>query len=276
MIVRHDQVERTTGANLAAADDHRHLVTALQGLSDRRLERSPLRGSSWVRLAGGEVERGLGIGCGDGHRGSASGGVVGSSGWSAIRPGSIRSAARSPPKDIGARQIGGAALAHPELAAVHFTGTTATLQHIWRTVGANVDFYRDYPRIVGEAGGKDFILAHPSADVQALAVACLRGAFDYQGQKCAAASRIYVPRTLWPKLRGILVERTRDLVVGDPTKPRTHLGAVINRRQHAKHAAALSRTREQGVVIAGGTTDDSVGWFVEQPCWRSPTRTRSS
>ena len=159
--------------------------------------------------------------------------------------------------------IGGAALAHSDLAAVHFTGSTATLRHIWRTVGSNVQTYRDYPRIVGEAGGKDFILAHPSADVDALAVACIRGAFDYQGQKCAAASRIYAPRSMWPALRERLVEMTADLVVADPTRPGTHLGAVINQRQYAKHAAALARAQEQGVIIAGGTCDDSVGWFVQ-------------
>ncbi|HEX5908013.1 MAG TPA: L-glutamate gamma-semialdehyde dehydrogenase, partial [Propionibacteriaceae bacterium] len=160
-------------------------------------------------------------------------------------------------------EIGGVALAHRSLAAVHFTGSTTTLRHIWRTVGANVDLYRDYPRIVGEAGGKDFIIAHPSADLEALAVACLRGAFDYQGQKCAAASRIYVPSSLWSELRGLLIERTAQLVVGDPTQPGTQLGAVINARQHAKHTAALSRARAQGVVIAGGTTDDANGWFVD-------------
>jgi 1-pyrroline-5-carboxylate dehydrogenase len=159
--------------------------------------------------------------------------------------------------------IGDVALAHPDLAAVHFTGSTATLRHIWRTIGSNVAGYRDYPRIVGEAGGKDFILAHPSADVEALAVACVRGAFDYQGQKCAAASRTYIPRSLWSGLRERLIELTSSLVVGDPTRPGTHLGAVINQRQYAKHAAALSRAREQGVVIAGGSSDDSVGWFVD-------------
>jgi 1-pyrroline-5-carboxylate dehydrogenase len=159
--------------------------------------------------------------------------------------------------------IGGAALAHSDLAAVHFTGSTATLRHIWRTVGSNVDSYRDYPRIVGEAGGKDFILAHPSADVDALAVACVRGAFDYQGQKCAAASRIYAPRSMWPALQQRLIDMTADLVVGDPTQPGIHLGAVINQRQYAKHSAALARAQEQDVVIAGGTCDDSVGWFVQ-------------
>lgn len=158
--------------------------------------------------------------------------------------------------------IGEQTLNHPNLSAVHFTGSTATLRHIWQTVGSNVANYRDYPRIVGEAGGKDFILAHPSADVQALAVACARGAFDYQGQKCAAASRIYVPRSLWPELRDRLVEITESITVGDPTRPGVQLGAVISERQYAKHAAALARAREQGVVVAGGHSDDSVGYFV--------------
>jgi 1-pyrroline-5-carboxylate dehydrogenase len=160
-------------------------------------------------------------------------------------------------------EIGGVALAHPDLAAVHFTGSSATLRHIWRTIGSNVANYRDYPRIIGEAGGKDFILAHPSADLDALAVACLRGAFDYQGQKCAAASRIYVPRSLWPALRESLVEHTSQLVLGDPTRPGTHLGAVIDARQHAKHTAALSQARQQGLVVVGGNTDDTTGWFVD-------------
>ena len=160
-------------------------------------------------------------------------------------------------------EIGSVALAHRDLAAVHFTGSTATFQHIWRTVGANVASYRNYPRVVGETGGKDFILAHPSADLDALAVACVRGAYEYQGQKCSAASRLYAPRSLWPVLRDRLVELTESVVVGDPTEPQTYVGAVINARQHAKHAAALARARAEGLVVVGGTTDDSTGWFVD-------------
>ena len=99
-------------------------------------------------------------------------------------------------------EIGAVALAHRDLAAVHFTGSTATFQHIWQTVGANIASYRNYPRVVGETGGKDFIVAHPTADVEALAVACVRGAYEYQGQKCSAASRLYAPRSLWPELQG--------------------------------------------------------------------------
>ncbi|MFF7594447.1 aldehyde dehydrogenase family protein [Streptomyces sp. NPDC007896] len=160
-------------------------------------------------------------------------------------------------------ELGPAALTHRDLAGVHFTGSTATFRQILRTVGESVDGYRNYPRVVGETGGKDFIIAHPSADVDPLAVACVHGAFDYQGQKCSAPSRLYIPRSLWPALKERLVELTRRLVVGDPTLPRTHIGAVINARQHAKHAEALARARAQNLVVVGGTTDDSVGWFVD-------------
>lgn len=160
-------------------------------------------------------------------------------------------------------ELGAAALTHRDLAAVHFTGSTATFQHIWRTVGENVAGYRNYPRIVGETGGKDFILAHPSADTDALAAACIRGAYEYQGQKCSAASRLYVPRSMWPALAERLTELTESVVVGDPTEPETFVGAVISERQHAKHASALARARAEGLVVAGGTTDPSKGWFVD-------------
>ncbi|MFJ2116190.1 aldehyde dehydrogenase family protein, partial [Streptomyces sp. NPDC087850] len=159
--------------------------------------------------------------------------------------------------------LGPTALAHRDLAAVHFTGSTTTFQNIWRTVGENVSGYRNYPRVVGETGGKDFILAHPSADVEALAVACVRGAYEFQGQKCSAASRLYVPRSLWPALKERLVALTESVVVGDPTRPETYVGAVINARQHAKHAEALAKARAEGLVVVGGNTDDSVGWFVD-------------
>jgi 1-pyrroline-5-carboxylate dehydrogenase len=160
-------------------------------------------------------------------------------------------------------ELGPVALGHRDLAAVHFTGSTATFKHIWGTVGANVDRYRNYPRVVGETGGKDFILVHPSADLDAVAVACVRGAYEYQGQKCSAASRLYAPRSRWPALKERLVELTRDVVVGDPTLPQTYVGAVINARQHAKHAEALARARAEGLVVVGGTTDNSTGWFVD-------------
>jgi 1-pyrroline-5-carboxylate dehydrogenase len=159
--------------------------------------------------------------------------------------------------------IGNVALNHRDLAAVHFTGSTGTFQHIWRTVGANVANYKNYPRVVGETGGKDFIVAHPSADLDALAAACVRGAYEYQGQKCSAASRLYAPRSLWPELKDRLVALTESVVVGDPTLTETYVGAVINAKQHAKHAEALARARAEKLVVVGGNTDDSVGWFVD-------------
>jgi 1-pyrroline-5-carboxylate dehydrogenase len=160
-------------------------------------------------------------------------------------------------------ETGQAALAHRDLAAVHFTGSTATFQHIWRTIGQNLAGYKNYPRLVGETGGKDFILAHPSADLDALAVACIRGSYEYQGQKCSASSRLYAPRSTWPALKERLVDLTKSVVVGDPTEPETFVGAVINQRQHAKHAEALARARAEGIVLVGGTTDASTGWFVD-------------
>jgi 1-pyrroline-5-carboxylate dehydrogenase len=160
-------------------------------------------------------------------------------------------------------ELGPIALADPNLAAVHFTGSTGTFQKIWRTVGENVASYKNYPRLVGETGGKDFIVAHPSADVDALAVACIRGAYEYQGQKCSAAARLYVPRSIWPELKQKLVELTNDVRVGDPTVPEVFVGAVINERQFRKHEAALAQARDEGLVVVGGNTDDSTGWFVD-------------
>jgi 1-pyrroline-5-carboxylate dehydrogenase len=161
------------------------------------------------------------------------------------------------------RELGPTALKDPNLAAVHFTGSTGTFQDIWRTVGENVASYKNYPRLVGETGGKDFILAHSSADVEALAVACVRGTYEFQGQKCSAASRLYVPRSLWPELKERIVAMTQEVKLGDPTDPEVYVGAVINERQFRKHEAALKQAREEGLVVVGGNTDDSVGWFVE-------------
>ncbi|MFT4011260.1 MAG: L-glutamate gamma-semialdehyde dehydrogenase [Nocardioidaceae bacterium] len=160
-------------------------------------------------------------------------------------------------------EIGPVALKDPNLAAVNFTGSTGTFREIWRTVGENIAAYKNFPRVVGETGGKDFILAHPSADVEALAVASIRGAYEFQGQKCSAASRLYVPRSLWPQLRERLVALTEDVVLGDPTDPEVYVGAVINERQFRKHEAVLKQAREQGLVVVGGNTDDSTGWFVD-------------
>ena len=156
------------------------------------------------------------------------------------------------------------ALADRDLAGIHFTGSTPTFQHLWQEVGANLPRYRSYPRLVGETGGKDFILAHPSADPDVLRTAMIRGAFEYQGQKCSAASRAYVPRSLWKKIKADLVSITNGLTQGDVTDLSNFMGAVIDERAFAKHSAAIDRAhRSLGVeVIAGGTYDDSEGWFV--------------
>jgi 1-pyrroline-5-carboxylate dehydrogenase len=156
------------------------------------------------------------------------------------------------------------ALADPDLAGIHFTGSTATFQHLWQQVGANLTGYRTYPRLVGETGGKDFILAHPSADPEVLRTAMIRGAFEYQGQKCSAASRAYVPRSLWKKIKADLVSITEGLTQGDVTDLSNFMGAVIDDRAFAKHASAIDRAYSAtGVdVVAGGKYDDSEGYFI--------------
>jgi 1-pyrroline-5-carboxylate dehydrogenase len=156
------------------------------------------------------------------------------------------------------------ALADPTLAGIHFTGSTATFQHLWRTVGENISNYRGYPRIVGETGGKDFVVAHPSADIDIVRTALIRGAFEYQGQKCSAASRAYIPRSVWDRLRDDFRAQTDSLTVGPVTDLSNFMGAVIDRRAFAKHKAALDRARavDAVAVLAGGTYDDSEGYFV--------------
>jgi 1-pyrroline-5-carboxylate dehydrogenase len=158
-----------------------------------------------------------------------------------------------------------AALSHPDLAGIHFTGSTATFQHLWRTVGEHIATYRTYPRLVGETGGKDFIIAHPSADPDVLRVAMIRGAFEYQGQKCSAASRAYVPRSVWERIRDDVVSQTESLSMGDLGADLSlFMGAVIDDRAYEKHRAALERARgvDQVSVVAGGSCDDTEGWFV--------------
>lgn len=156
------------------------------------------------------------------------------------------------------------ALAHPDLAGIHFTGSTPTFHRLWKSVGENIDRYRSYPRIVGETGGKDFIVAHPSADPDVVRVAMLRGAFEYQGQKCSAASRAYVARSVWDKMKDQLIAETEGLAMGDVTDFTNFMGAVIDDRAFAKHKAAIARAKRNKhlTVLAGGQTDDSVGWFV--------------
>ncbi|HNO38924.1 MAG TPA: L-glutamate gamma-semialdehyde dehydrogenase [Marmoricola sp.] len=155
-------------------------------------------------------------------------------------------------------------LHHRDLAGIHFTGSTPTFQHLWGVVGQQLASYRSYPRIVGETGGKDFVVAHPSADVDVLRTALIRGAFEYQGQKCSAASRAYIPRSLWSKLKDDLISQTDALSVGDVTDLSNFMGAVIDQRAFTKHKAAIARARRSPKlsVIAGGQTDDKVGYFV--------------
>ena len=161
--------------------------------------------------------------------------------------------------------IGNAALASPELAGIHFTGSTPVFQSMWKTVGDNIASYRNYPRIVGETGGKDFILAHPSADVDEVATAIVRGSFEYQGQKCSAASRVYAPSNMWPALRERLEEQVSGLKMGDVGDFANFMGAVIDKGSFTTQKEAIDEARatKGAEIVAGGGTDDSEGWFVE-------------
>jgi 1-pyrroline-5-carboxylate dehydrogenase len=153
-------------------------------------------------------------------------------------------------------------LSHRDLAGVHFTGSTEVFNDMWRTIGGSMSTYRSYPRIVGETGGKDFIVAHPSADVDALAVAVVRGGFEYQGQKCSAASRVYVPRSLWPGVRDRAVAMIDEIKMGDIQDFRNFMGAVIDKRAFDKISDYVEHARGKAKIIAGGKTDGSQGYFV--------------
>jgi 1-pyrroline-5-carboxylate dehydrogenase len=158
------------------------------------------------------------------------------------------------------------ALSHRDLAGIHFTGSTATFQHLWRTVGEHIAGYRGYPRLVGETGGKDFVIAHPSADVGVLSTALIRGAFEYQGQKCSAASRSYLPRSVWDRMRDDFLAEVESLTMGDVAADLSlFMGAVIDERALAKHAGALERARSRASVrvLTGGGVNDSEGYFVQ-------------
>jgi len=163
------------------------------------------------------------------------------------------------------RPVSRVALPHRDLAGIHFTGSTGTFQHLWRTVGENISGYRSYPRLVGETGGKDFVIAHPSADPGVLTTALVRGAFEYQGQKCSAASRAYVPRSVWDRIRDDFVGGVESLTMGDVGSDLSlFLGAVIDSQAFATHKDALDRARTRPAirVLAGGTADDTDGYFV--------------
>jgi 1-pyrroline-5-carboxylate dehydrogenase len=153
-------------------------------------------------------------------------------------------------------------LSHRDLAGVHFTGSTGVFNSMWKTIGANMNRYRSYPRIVGETGGKDFIVAHPSADAQALAVAIARGGFEYQGQKCSAASRVYVPKSLWPQVRDATVGMIDEIRMGDVRDFRNFMGAVIDEKAFKKIGDYIGDAKQNARIVAGGVTKGDEGYFV--------------
>ena len=161
--------------------------------------------------------------------------------------------------------VGTPALAHPDLAGVHFTGSTGTFQTMWRSIGTNIENYKTYPRIVGETGGKDFVFAHTSAHPEALVTALVRGAFEYQGQKCSAASRAFIPNSLWQQVREPLVETIRSIKMGDVQDFSNFVNAVIDQRSFSKirdyieHAKAANDAE----ILVGGECDDSTGYFIQ-------------
>jgi len=162
-------------------------------------------------------------------------------------------------------EVGDPVLASPELAGIHFTGSTVVFQQMWKTVGANIESYRSYPRIVGETGGKDFVFVHASADVDALATALVRGSFEYQGQKCSAASRAYIPKSLWPKVKKALLAQIAEIKMGDVEDFTNFMGAVIDKNAFAviKSYIEYARRSSEAEIVAGGTCDDKVGYFIE-------------
>jgi 1-pyrroline-5-carboxylate dehydrogenase len=162
-------------------------------------------------------------------------------------------------------QVGRPVMSRPELAGVHFTGSTPVFQNMWKTVGENIASYRTYPRIVGETGGKDFVFAHASADIEALAAALVRGAFEYQGQKCSAASRAYVPSSIWPRLEEILLGQISEIKVGPPTDFRNFFCAVIDGGAYSDHVGYIEHAKSSpdAEILCGGTYDDREGYYVQ-------------
>ncbi len=163
------------------------------------------------------------------------------------------------------KTIGDVALASPELAGIHFTGSTGVFNGMWKTVANDMERYKNYPRMVGETGGKDFIIAHPSADVDAVVAAIVRGSFEYQGQKCSAASRVYLPSNLWPDIREKLAAEVATITMGDTSDFSNFMGAVIDGASFATQRNAIAEARSTAAtsILVGGGTDDSTGWFVE-------------
>ncbi len=162
-------------------------------------------------------------------------------------------------------EVGDPAIAHPDFAGIHFTGSTEVFQGVWRTIGNHIASYRNYPRIVGETGGKDFVFAHPSAEPKSLATALVRGAFEYQGQKCSAASRAYVPKSLWARVSEELVSQVGEIEMGDPTDFTNFMGAVIDRGAFEKIEGyvELAKKSKDAEILTGGGCDRSKGWFIE-------------
>ena len=160
---------------------------------------------------------------------------------------------------------GDVVFSHRDFAGLHFTGSTAVFKHLWKEIGSNLDKYRTYPRIVGETGGKDFIVVHPSANAEEVATAIVRGAFEYQGQKCSAASRSYIPRSLWPAVKTKIVSDLKVIKVGSPEDFTNFVNAVIDRRSFDKIKGYIEyiKTQSDAEIIAGGTYDDSIGFFVD-------------
>ena len=162
-----------------------------------------------------------------------------------------------------AAEVSDILLDHPDFAGVHFTGSTGVFNSIWHRVGANLGTYKSYPRIVGETGGKDFVVAHPSADPQAVAVGLVRGAFEYQGQKCSAASRAYLPKSMWPIVREHMLGMMADIRMGDVRDFRNFMGAVIDERSFRRIGAYLEDARENATILAGGGSSGEIGYFIE-------------
>jgi 1-pyrroline-5-carboxylate dehydrogenase len=161
-----------------------------------------------------------------------------------------------------AAEISNAVLSHRDLAGVHFTGSTSVFNNMWKTIGENMSRYRSYPRIVGETGGKDFIVAHPSADPVAVAVGMTRGAFEYQGQKCSAASRAYVPQSMWKEVRERCVDIINSIKMGDVRDFRNFMGAVIDKRAFDKIGEYIAEAKKSATIVAGGNVDGSKGYFI--------------
>lgn len=161
--------------------------------------------------------------------------------------------------------VGPLAMQHPMLAGIHFTGSTAVFNQMWRTVGENAGRYRSYPRIVGETGGKDFLFAHPSADPDTVVAAIIAGGFSYQGQKCSATSRVYMPASLWPKVKPKLIEEIAAIGVGDVADFRNYMGAVIDKKAFDSISGHIhfAQKADSAEIIAGGTCDDQTGFFIQ-------------